>query len=66
MNEKLSASVLCLILVLVVKAEEFTDDQRNGHILSQGKIDRLGNQCFLLLLLGMTFKGSLMENTLLL
>ena len=36
MNENLSASVLCLILVLVVKAEEFTDDQRDGHILSQG------------------------------
>ena len=36
MNEKLGASVLCLILVLVVKAEEFTDDQRDGHILSQG------------------------------
>ena len=36
MNEKLSVSVLCLILVLLVKAEEFTDDQRDGHILSQG------------------------------
>ena len=36
MNEKLSVSVLCLISILLVKAEEFTDDQRDGHILSQG------------------------------